>query len=111
MTDGVAVNQGVGNNRGKVAGVVHEGVADGNQQNLYVDMGQHKDRHRSNWPGYMADLDDDMIQLIRLVERLSAEVSLLRYRLDQLETTTRIGITLYALTVIIGMAVVLYLIR
>ena len=51
-----------------------------------------------------------MIELINKVQELYGEVKLLRYRLQQLESLTKIGVILYAILVVVIIPMIMYLI-
>lgn len=67
-----------------------------------------RSKNYQGWPSYAEELDEEMVDLIKAVERLLGEVNLLRYRVQQLEFTTKVGIGLYVATIAIVIAVVLY---
>ena len=74
---------------------------------------------RRDSPPHEHDMDDDMVDLIKAVERLEGEmkshgsrvegeINLLRFRVVQLEDTTKIGIVLYVATMIMIVAYIYF---
>lgn len=103
---------------GNIARAYHNSKPGGNRTYIWLAgtdemRDEQGDRHYSHketrgWPSYAEELDAEMIELFKAMERLLGEVNLLRYRVQQLEVTTKVGIALYAVTIAILLILVLW---
>ncbi len=73
----------------------------GNQVYNQFHFDQERVRKRNSWPPFAVELDEEMIDLVKVVEKILGEIALVKYRLRNLEAITIVGIALYIVVLIL----------